>query len=129
MVKIVAALSILNSSGASPGYTKKAFALVARASCSGASHSSGCLSLTMLSVLSILEILSILQFSPFWRFFQVCHFRQCRQSVTVCHSAELCQSLTFCHYGLYGHGLWLFRAVWPRTRASTVIRSVFLRNG
>ena len=41
MVKILAALSILNSSGASPGATKKAAALVARATCSGASHSSG----------------------------------------------------------------------------------------
>ena len=36
MVKILAALSILNSSCASPGATKK----VARATCSGASHSS-----------------------------------------------------------------------------------------
>ena len=35
VVKILAALSILNSSGA----TKKVAALVARASCSGASHS------------------------------------------------------------------------------------------
>ena len=34
---LVAALSILNSSGA----TKKVAALVARATCSGASHSSG----------------------------------------------------------------------------------------
>ena len=45
MVKIlaalVAALSILNSSGASPGATEKLAALVARATCSGASHSSG----------------------------------------------------------------------------------------
>ena len=44
MVKIlaalVAALSILNSSGPSPGATKKVAALVARATCSGASHSS-----------------------------------------------------------------------------------------
>ena len=44
MVKIlaalVAALSILNSSGASPGATKKVAAIVARATCSGASHSS-----------------------------------------------------------------------------------------
>ena len=44
MVKIlaalVAALSILNSSGASPGATEKVEALVARATCSGASHSS-----------------------------------------------------------------------------------------
>ena len=44
MVKIlavlVAALSILNSSGASPGATEKVAALVARATCSGASHSS-----------------------------------------------------------------------------------------
>ena len=36
MVKILAALSILNSSGA----TEKVEALVARATCSGASHSS-----------------------------------------------------------------------------------------
>ena len=36
----VAALSILNSSGASPGATKKVAALVARASCSGATHCS-----------------------------------------------------------------------------------------
>ena len=46
MVKIlaalVAALSILNSSGASPGATEKVAALVGRATCSGASHSSGC---------------------------------------------------------------------------------------
>ena len=46
MVKIlaalVAALSILNSSGASPGATEKVAALVARATCSGASHSSAC---------------------------------------------------------------------------------------
>ena len=45
MVKIltalVAALSILNSSGASPGATEKVAALVARATCSGAGHSSG----------------------------------------------------------------------------------------
>ena len=34
------ALSILNSSGASPGATEKVAALVARATCSGASHSS-----------------------------------------------------------------------------------------
>ena len=40
MVKILAALSILNSSGASPGATEKVAALVARATCSGASHSS-----------------------------------------------------------------------------------------
>ena len=44
MVKIlaalVAAISILNSSGASPGATEKVAALVARATCSGASHSS-----------------------------------------------------------------------------------------
>ena len=40
MVKILAALSILNSSGASPGATKKVAALVARATCSGGSHSS-----------------------------------------------------------------------------------------
>ena len=36
----IAALSILNSSGASPGATEKVAALVARATCSGASHSS-----------------------------------------------------------------------------------------
>ena len=45
MVKIlaalVAALSILNSSGAIPGATEKVAALVARATCSGASHSYG----------------------------------------------------------------------------------------
>ena len=40
MVKILAALSILNSSCASPGATEKVAALVARATCSGASHSS-----------------------------------------------------------------------------------------
>ena len=44
MVKIlaalVAALSILNSSGDSPGATEKVAALVAHATCSGASHSS-----------------------------------------------------------------------------------------
>ena len=44
MVKIlavlVAALSILNSRGANPGATEKVAALVARATCSGASHSS-----------------------------------------------------------------------------------------
>ena len=34
------ALSILNSSGASPGATEKVAALVARATCNGASHSS-----------------------------------------------------------------------------------------
>ena len=37
---LVAALSILNSSGANPGATEKVAALVARATCSGASHSS-----------------------------------------------------------------------------------------
>ena len=41
MVKILAALSILNSSGASSDATEKVAALVARATCSGASHSSG----------------------------------------------------------------------------------------
>ena len=40
MVKILAALSILNSSGASPGATEKVAGLVARATCSGASQSS-----------------------------------------------------------------------------------------
>ena len=40
VVKILAALSILNSNGASPGATKKVAALVARATCSCASHSS-----------------------------------------------------------------------------------------
>ena len=44
MVKILAALvvalSILNSSGASPGATEKVAAVVARATCSGAGHSS-----------------------------------------------------------------------------------------
>ena len=42
MVKIQASLSILNSSGASLGATKKVAALVARASFSCASHSSEC---------------------------------------------------------------------------------------
>ena len=37
---LVAELSILNSIGASPCATKKVAALVARASCSGSSHSS-----------------------------------------------------------------------------------------
>ena len=72
MVKILAALlaalSILNSSGASPGATEKVAALVARATCSGASHSSAnyalysfvigrvCLMLpTMLSTVLLLE--------------------------------------------------------------------------
>ena len=41
MFKILAALSILNSTGASPCATEKAAALVARSTCSGASHSSG----------------------------------------------------------------------------------------
>ena len=41
MVKIQAALSILNSRDTSPGATEKVAALVARATCSGASHSSG----------------------------------------------------------------------------------------
>ena len=54
MVKIlavlVAALSILNSSGASPGATEEVAALVARATCSGASHSSAyMLKISMLS--------------------------------------------------------------------------------
>ena len=40
LAALVAALLILNSSGASPGATKKVTARVARASCSGASHSS-----------------------------------------------------------------------------------------
>ena len=44
MVKILAALeaalSVLNSSGASPDATRKVAALVARSSCSGASHNS-----------------------------------------------------------------------------------------
>ena len=40
MIKILAALSILNSSVASHGATEKVAALVARATCSGASHSS-----------------------------------------------------------------------------------------
>ena len=40
MVKIPAAQSILNCSGASPDATKKVAVLVTRASCSGASHSS-----------------------------------------------------------------------------------------
>ena len=38
VVKILAALSILNSSGASPGATEKVAELVAHATCSGASH-------------------------------------------------------------------------------------------
>ena len=42
LVALVAALSILNSSGASPGATEKVAALVARATCNGASHSSEC---------------------------------------------------------------------------------------
>ena len=45
MVKILAALSILNSSGASPGATEKVAVLVARATCSGASHSSAIMDL------------------------------------------------------------------------------------
>ena len=40
MVKILAVLSIFNTSGVSPGAAKKAAALVARASCSGASSAS-----------------------------------------------------------------------------------------
>ena len=40
VVKILAALSILNSSCASPGAIEKVAALVALATCSGASHSS-----------------------------------------------------------------------------------------
>ena len=40
LAALVAALSILNISGASPGATEKVAALVARATCSGASHSS-----------------------------------------------------------------------------------------
>ena len=40
MAKILTALSILNSNGVSPVSTKKVAALVVRASCSGASHSS-----------------------------------------------------------------------------------------
>ena len=42
MVKILAALLILDSSGASPGATKKVSALIGRATCSGASHSQCC---------------------------------------------------------------------------------------
>ena len=58
MVKILAALvsalSILNSSGASPGATEKVAALVARATCSGASHSSaGKLPSTLMRVVII----------------------------------------------------------------------------
>ena len=49
MVKIPESLSILNSSGASPGATEKVATLVARATCSGASHSSQQLSVTALS--------------------------------------------------------------------------------
>ena len=40
VVKILAALSILNSSGDSPGATEKVVALVACSTCSGAGHSS-----------------------------------------------------------------------------------------
>ena len=40
MAKILAAQSILNSSGVGPGATKRVVALVAPASCIGASHSS-----------------------------------------------------------------------------------------
>ena len=40
LVALVAALSIFNSSGDSPGTTEKVVALVACATCSGASHSS-----------------------------------------------------------------------------------------
>ena len=40
LAALVAALSILNSSGASPGATKNVTALVERATCSCASHSS-----------------------------------------------------------------------------------------
>ena len=40
MVKILVALSILNSSGATPGVTEKVAALVVHANCSGACHSS-----------------------------------------------------------------------------------------
>ena len=53
MVKIlatlVAALSILNSSGASPGATEKVAALIARTTCSGASHSSAYLHIRLLN--------------------------------------------------------------------------------
>ena len=48
MVKILAALSILNSSGA----IKKVAALVERAGCSGASHSSVPMFLYLISILS-----------------------------------------------------------------------------
>ena len=54
MVKILAALSILNSSGA----TEKVAALVARATCSGASHSSA--SRALLSVVPSRVLLSVL---------------------------------------------------------------------
>ena len=40
LAALVAALSILNSSGARPGATEKVAVLVARVTCSGASHSS-----------------------------------------------------------------------------------------
>ena len=40
LIDLVAALSILNSSCASPGNTKKVAALVAQDTCSGTSHSS-----------------------------------------------------------------------------------------
>ena len=63
MVKIlavlVASLSILNSSDARPGATKKIAALVARASCSGASHSSvngtSCVCLTTVTIFPFIE--------------------------------------------------------------------------
>ena len=40
LAALVAALSILNSSGASPGTTEKVVVLLACTTCSGASHSS-----------------------------------------------------------------------------------------
>ena len=55
LAALVAALSILNSSGATPGATEKVAALVARATCSGAIHSSVNMSNT--SIFSILSIL------------------------------------------------------------------------
>ena len=55
VVKMLAALSILNSSGASPGATEK----VARAICSGAGHSSASLMLLYQMNESILKRITI----------------------------------------------------------------------
>ena len=56
MIKILAALSNLNSSGASPGAAKKVAALVAHATCSGASHSSDGIVLQIFAPLTILYL-------------------------------------------------------------------------